>query len=643
MCMVGLGLVNFAVAVPITNDVTVTTNKVHYAAFQHITCSISGMKNDPYLVRLFNNTDNENTLITADKYGKKREAIRIVSSKDLTNNNTTNLNKFPDQAYFSSSKFSNISTDYDMVNVTVQMYYDNIIGPVFGDFYSYDDDSMLQSYDNGNTIVTIVNKTWIACPYQCVVVNKTTQQILGASKPFTIGPPNPVTINVNANSYIPGQTLIINMTSQNKSTFEDRNYGDYLRVYKVPYDVKMNPVVLNTNGGNATYIKTIDIEYSKKLSPIEQLIDWKIPEKYQLVLLSKYKQLVRGISNVFEVKSIKQNKQTTLTFNNGTIDTNNVTRIYPGQSIQITINTPGPPIGSKIVTAFIKAKDTVTTYSNGTKEWIAMSDGQRTWDSTSTSLTITTARFNRLDSGYYKVVVLAGGIVIGVSKQINIQQPLIQIRLPKTNYYQWEPIPFQNYITNPYFTPDVYYKENYVYIYEIVPLNFVSPNGTMSSDFSPVQYGLPIYNNNENKQNTNINTLQPGLYNIRLFIHRYEWYNDHYYQLFWLEKVITIKDTIFRVVSNDGILTIKNYKPQYKYNDYINYTFTTQYNVQLGGQVELNAALIKTNTSSDITTIDLNNNKLLANNKTTYNGSIQIRDPYFGCTKTNKTQIPLKL
>jgi hypothetical protein len=423
----------------------------------------------------------------------------------------------------------NLSSDNDKANVTMSMNYNDVIGPEYTDRYQYDPND-LRMTDNGRTNVTVLNSKWTAGPYHCIVINNEKTKVLGVSQQFSFGPPKPFTIQVPTKTYYPGQSFYANVSYQNKSSLDGLfYYGDYLRIYKVQEDLSNNPLVLN----NATFIGNANFQfvqypfYRENYSVIESEIYWQTPGKYQIVLHSNYMQIVRGMSNVFEIGSIGRNRNTTITFNN----VNN--SIYPGQSVNVTIYKPDPPYGSKITAAFIRAKDSV----NGTTNFLSLNP-YGTWDSGTANLTVL-ASFNRLKWGWYKVVIMAGRVVIGVSKQFLVKRPYLQIRLPKRTFSRSDSFTLlADDIINPHFG---FFSYDYHYTFEIVSVNYTMPDNIQSTHTSggPNRFGYPI------ESEITFKSFSPGLYNIRVFVQRTWWYDN--FEQHVLDDVVTIRNTTFRV------------------------------------------------------------------------------------------------
>jgi hypothetical protein len=453
------GLVCVAHGLEITNELTIKCDKNYYSAFEHITCTISGLSTvaqkpndkDMLVGTAFNNSFIN--VFSPTEYGcdgyywRKRNLIRIVKSSSLatSSDDYSQLIDLKDSGG-ESVYFSYISEDYDSVNVTTQINYESIIGPVF-DNRLMGDDTRSSYIDNNYTNISVMNTSLTAGPYQLIVYYESEYVppgIHGTSQPFMIGPSTPVSMIVNKSTYYAGENFNFSIFEQNKTVFKDTHRGDYIRVYKVPYDVSSNPQMLNKENGTTAYISSLNYKTSGILpeiySVIENTIDWKTPGMYQLVLFSEYGQLIRGISNVFQIVPFKRNKNMTVTVMNGT------TGIYPGQSLQVNIYMDNalPVYGVQIGTAFIPAKDNVNMYLNGTFPWIAMSQHFPVWDpKNKNNLTTSTARFNSLKPGWYKVVAFVGTIgtnVIAVSKQVLVKRPYVQISLPKRTFSQWEPL-----------------------------------------------------------------------------------------------------------------------------------------------------------------------------------------------------------
>jgi hypothetical protein len=563
-------------AIHITNDVNVTVNKQYYSSFQPIMCHVS-------------------SLLKAKKKGRQvsfLENVRIVSSKLLSREQ--NLWDIPDLVeYRSLSKLYRSKID-DQVNSTVRLYFDTIIGPPFYQAFNYDDMDM-GPQDHGYTDLTVTNTSWNTANgrFQCIIVDDNAQTVLGASKPFDIGPPKPVSIQVNKTKVIPGEVLKVNFFSSNLSIHEDCDSGDYLRLYKVPYDLSANPFLFNSKANKATLVSSFTNFLGQGLwdfkkcpsdsSLFQHLVYFDTPGKYQFVLFSIYKQLVRGISNVFEIDTMPLSK-------NATVTVLNTTGIYPGQHVGINIyDLQRPPLDAKLDVAFIRAKDSVKEYLNETKRWTSMHDyGYWKWDnkdakfdfdegtiltwSSGTNNVSIIARYNSMLHGYYKAVILIRGKVIGVSKKFLVKPPFIQIPLPKRTFSYWELISFKDIIYNPYFQYSDRYDNEAEIFYS--GLYFVSPNLTLKKQ--EPSYGQ--YPKFDGYQVTDIIDFPPGLYHIRYF----KYYKPDW-EMYALDYAIPIRNTTFRVVQNDVILKINGNKTRFKYGDTISYSLTTSKKVNLYG------------------------------------------------------------
>jgi hypothetical protein len=303
---------------------------------------------------------------------------------------------------------------------------------------------------------------------------------------------------------------------------------------------------------------------------------WKVVFVF-MVVSSNLVDVAVSNSNVLEGYNtiiVKRNKNTTVTFNNGT------NGIYPGQSVEITIYNPiPPPIGSEIKTAFIPAKDRVDVYINGTKDWIALSQSSKSniqkWDTNTTNRTIVTERFDVLNPGWHKVVVLVNNIVIGVSKQILIMQPYIQLPIPKRTYSQWEPIPLKKYYNNPYFDDsDTYmYRKEYIFILEVLPINFIyNPKNYEHIHVPYLGFEIGPTSIRNGGDSSFILPFQPGLYNANMIVHREKKNTSYEY---YVEKIVPIRNTTFRILEKHATLTITNLKPIHRYNDRLALTLTT--------------------------------------------------------------------
>jgi hypothetical protein len=239
-----------AVSLPIRNVLNVSVDRDYYPSFKSITCRISGLNSS--------NSKKVSLLDTTD-YGAQRN-VRVVRSSELdgTGKIDTLTNLIP---FWVRLKYSNVTDG--KVNVSVQLDYDIVIGPRMLTIWNYD--RVGNRIDNGYTNTTMDN-SWTAGPLRCIVVNDNNTKVVGVSQPFTVGPPNPLTIHVTKDSFIPGDALQASVVTQNRSSYEDWMGRDYLRVYKVPYDLSNHSSLLRTAEGAATFVGPLYFSYSEVLS-----------------------------------------------------------------------------------------------------------------------------------------------------------------------------------------------------------------------------------------------------------------------------------------------------------------------------------------------------------------------------------------
>jgi hypothetical protein len=326
-------------------------------------------------------------------------------------------------------------------------------------------------------------------------------------------------------------------------------------------------------------------------------------------MFSDYKQIVRGISDVFKVGETRRSRNTTVTIHNIT------NGFYPGQTVSATIYKPdSPPFGLRIVAAFVPAKDRVAEYVNRTKNWISLDSANGViWNTTATNLTVS-AKINFWTSGWFKLVIMAADDVIGVSKSFIVRRPCIRISLPKRIYSQWESIPILENKVSPYVVT------GYSTVFSFLPTNttdsYFNQNTQIAYMGGREQHGYEV------NVYSNIVAYPPGIYNIRLMVYKTWWSGSWSYAQ--LVHVASVSNTTFAVVENQAKLLITNNKANFKYGDDVSFSLTTTNKVPIYGNFNLYSTfgwsiisdIVQSNTSSDLSVI---------------NGSITIDFSNVGC------------
>jgi hypothetical protein len=168
--------------------------------------------------------------------------------------------------------------------------------------------------------------------------------------------------------------------------------------------------------------------------------------------------------------------------------------------------------------------------------------------------------------------------VIGVSKPVLVKRPYIQIPLARRTISQWESVPIIENINNPYFSGGFPNPT----VYQIVPANFTVPPYIYDYDSSPTLYGYRI------GDPTTLISFPPGLYKIRCFVYNKWWDNGAWDMfLYKLDYSIPIRNTTFRVVQNELLLTITNNTKTFRCDDVISFSLTTSQRVPLQGPFEI--------------------------------------------------------
>jgi hypothetical protein len=175
--------------------------------------------------------------------------------------------------------------------------------------------------------------------FRILALNKDDPAVItGISSMFSLDPIM-VTITLDSTEYVGGQSMNITVNSQD-------GLG-YFKVFQVPYSYKNDPLLFN----NATVVKWNLMEQQVDLLVT---ITWNKPGLYQVVLFSPYGQIIRGISEVFQVKQfVRKTNSTSMV-----LDKKSYSHLESMiLSIKVEVNTP--PINSNCFVTFYRWNATV--------------------------------------------------------------------------------------------------------------------------------------------------------------------------------------------------------------------------------------------------------------------------------------------
>jgi hypothetical protein len=441
-------------------------------------------------------------------------------------------------------------TSYSATNVSVNVAFNftKLLGPIL----TADSPSILNS-----TNATIIDWNEIAKdPFQILYVNDEGTQILGTSKPFTIVQTK-VDVNINVDELFPGEFLDMSIVAPD-GTYE---YQEYFKIFKVPFSVHNDTSVLN-DPTISTLISTQTLQWYQRTV----LVNWNTPGMYQVVLFSKYHQIILGISEVFHVSSNTKTTKSSLTIEGTT--TSNSSQPYIGIcGTNITYRltrTAATPFNRNIRFFFIPEK------ANPTEGYRSVLLLNTVWDSTSTTIRFTST-VPLFKAGRYKLAALlideypsGAEYPLAVTRAVRINTG-INVTLPKRWLIQGETIPYDIY--NPYFNYSWKIQDTYRYGYvtHIVPSIF--PNYKDSDYLYGSQAVLPNL----------VAQFPPGQYRFEVFLYEGEYYHP----------LLSITNSSFRVLANNASITIdKKQYPKGKQIE-IEYSLTTQRKIPLIGPYQV--------------------------------------------------------
>lgn len=439
--------------------------------------------------------------------------IAIISSSDVLkySNNVTNY----------IHKTSGYQTD-DYTEMDLYFDWEKLLGPSIAYYQLKNLTTNIKLFD-GSTVGT----------FNVVIVDEISSTVLGSSKAFHIGIEKEV-LSLN-DSYYPGEFLLVNSTVNEYGDYGDSgddchgdnvddcfsrsdrdSIDDYFIVFEVQFSFIDDPYKFNM-AQKKSY---------RRLRPdttIDYLIDWNKPGKYQLVAFLPFSQVIKGISNVFEVK---RNNNTTKT-----IVKTDATSYSPGQFINLTLTrSVGTPFTKYIAISLFHANTSRLEESNAKLFYFDRLE----WKSSSVTMQFQ-PRIDFITRGSYKFVVHidqnfypfdVNRYRLGVSNVFRVKRPLITIRTAKREFLRGETVEYKVY--NPYF-----------------PLEDPSRSGFV--------YGIIPWDFNENSSIYNINSVLPnqmavgadaGLYRFALIL--YQRYFDPY--------IAPLSKSAFRVLENNFIL-----------------------------------------------------------------------------------------
>jgi hypothetical protein len=436
-------------------------------------------------------------------------------------------------------------TSYSPTNVTVNVAFNTtkLLGPIL----TVDSPSILNS-----TNVTIIDWNEIAKdPFRILYVNDEGTQILGTSKPFTIVQTK-VDVNINVDELFPGQFFDMSIVAPDR-TYE---YQEYFKIFKVPFSVDNDTSVLNDPTVSTLVSTQTLVLYQRTV-----LVNWNIRGLYQVVLFSKYNQVILGTSKVFRVNGNTNRTKSSLAI----AGTTNSSQLICGTNITYTLTRPvATPFNRKVRFCFIPEKANPTE----TNRRVQLLD--TVWGPTSTTIQFTTT-VPLFKSGRYKLAALlldeypsAVEYPLAVTRALRINAG-INVKLPKRWLVQGETIPYDIY--NPYFNYSWKIQDTrYAYVTYIVPSNY--PN-TEDWNIDPGREAvLPNL----------VAQFPPGQYRFELlFSDRDIYYYPEY----------SITNSSFRVLANNASITIN--KKQYPKGEQIEieYSLTTQRKIPLVGPYQV--------------------------------------------------------
>jgi hypothetical protein len=437
--------------------------------------------------------------------------------------------------------------NYDTIGSLFKLFFDwsKLLG-IFSDDRDFNSDAtnFQQLYVNRNvTQVSIYNSSQVGT-FQVILLDDEKIEILGMSKPFQIQNYN-VSLKLSTQALYPGQSLDI--------TFDGNSYG-YMKVFRVTKSYKDDPLMFNT----APVVKFQDVY--KGTNSTTSFITWSQPGMYQVVLFSYYKEIIKGISDVIQVRRLNRNTRTIVTVTN--------TSYTAGDEIIVTASREvGTPFSSDMFVTFYKATKNLTItdsyifdtyrYSREFKNVGTKRFGTHpfVWDETSKT-TKSVSNVTWLQAGWYKAAVYSGysgypnsiqEYRLGVSAAFQVKAAPVRVILPKRTFVQGRSAEISIINTDPSFWKDWYE----VWI--------------ISSSFTPENWGetiaIPSWWSPIMKL-----SVDPGIYRLGVFIN----ITNTFYQK--QEFIGMIANSTFQVVPNEIIVATD--KDTYFEGDTIKITIT---------------------------------------------------------------------
>jgi hypothetical protein len=410
-------------------------------------------------------------------------------------------------------------------------------------------------YDT-TTNISVVENWKDYGPFHIVHINRTAgsdvSTVLGVSEPFYVGFEPVQQLQQFASlkdSYYPGQEIVLNVTAE--------YYESYYKIYKVNSSYKDDPYIFNS----ATMVHVSTITCLLEPSTHQIHVDWTIPGLYQMVMFTKYSQII-AVSDVFTLNRVDSLAQSVTT---------DLESYYAGQNLTLTISRPnGTLFDSNIAIALIPANQSLYQSSIQDEPIIYT----RQWDKSESIMEFLLPLSATLSDGPYKIISYIGSskisnaIRLGVSKEFQIQRTLIQITMPKRNITQGETINFNVY--TPYFDMTSYETTYTGYRFAIVSWNYDPDNNKTNGILNTYYQKNDVFNGTITLKER-FNNLDPGTYRFALL----------YYTQYDQTVLYTIPNTTFRLERNNFILTTD--KNRYQIGDKMSISLTTSKKVPLFG------------------------------------------------------------
>jgi hypothetical protein len=390
--------------------------------------------------------------------------------------------------------------------------------------------------------------------FMIIALNKDDPAVItGISSLFSL---DPIMVNITLDSteYVGGQSMNVTVNSQD-------GLG-YYKVFQVPYSYKNDPLLFN----NATVVKWNLME---EQSDLLVTITWNKPGLYQVVLFSPYGEIIRGISEVFQVKQFDRKTNSTSIV----LDKKSYSHLE-SMILSITVEVNTPPINSRGFVTFYRWNATVkdscdyndNPYVGGLQHNGTLRYGYRhfLWNTTSTTIHIESV-VSWLEGGWYKAVFYTGttcqSFRIVSSPPFQLKKLPMRIEMPKRRYYRGETMTLSAISPYTYLTNKTDLTERDPYPFMAIPAHVI--HGVTSGYWRTVQ----IYS-------YKLNTLEldPGLYKIAI-------YSDGY--RVGINYLMSVSNSTFAVLENQ--LLVSTDKKEYNQDDTLVVSVTTFRNVTLSG------------------------------------------------------------